>query len=159
MDKWLWAVPSFNNVERLMDELEQRREKGRQVLREMFGEGFLAGFEQAANSTAFGAKAARLALEFAFAETWGDPALDKKYRSMVTIGALIALGKTDELKNHFRAGLNNGLTVAEIEAVILQTLPYVGFPAISQALEAAMAVLKERDLLGGATSAKERGIL
>lgn len=142
-----------------MSELDQRREVGRQVLRDMFGEAFLAGFEQAANSNAFGAKTARLALEFAFAETWGDPALDKKSRSMVTIGALIALGKPDELKNHVRAGLSNGLTVAELEAVILQTVPYVGFPAVAQALEAAMAVLKERGLLGEAKSAKDRGIL
>ncbi len=142
-----------------MDALEQRKEVGRQVLRDMFGEQFLAGFEQAANSTGFGAKTARLALEFAFAETWGDDALEKKYRSMVTIGALIALGKSDELKNHVRAGLSNGLSVKELEAVILQTVPYVGFPAVAQALEASMAVLKERGLLGDTKTAKERGVL
>jgi len=142
-----------------MTTLEQRKELGRQVLLDMFGERFLAGFDQAVNSTGFGSKAARLALEFAFAETWGDPALEKKHRSMVTIGALIALGKSDELKNHVRAGLTNGLTVAELEAVILQTVPYVGFPAVAQALEASMAVLKERGLLGDVTSAKDRGLL
>jgi 4-carboxymuconolactone decarboxylase len=153
------SASSLDRLEIMMDALEQRREKGRQVLRDMFGEAFLASFEQAAKSNDFGAKAARLALEFAFAETWGDHALDKKYRSMVTMGALIALGRSDELKNHVRAGLNNGLTVAEIEAVILQTLPYVGFPAIAQAQEATMVVLAERGLLGDAKGSKERGLL
>ena len=141
----------------MMDNLEERRARGRQVIREMFGEQFLAGYEAGIGGEGFGAEAGRMALEFAFAETWGNPALERKSRSFVIIGALIAQGKTDELKNHMRAGLNNGITVKELEQVVLQIVPYCGFPAAAQALESAHVVLQERGI--ATTSAKERGIL
>ena len=141
----------------MIENLEERRARGRQVLREMFGEKFLAGYEAGISGTGFGSEAGRMALEFAFAETWGNPALPRKSRSFVIIGALIALGKPDELRNHIRAGLNNGITVDELEQVILQTVPYCGFPAAAQALEAAHHVLKERGI--HTVTAKDRGIL
>jgi len=78
-------------------------------------------------------------------------------RSCVIIGALIAQGKGDELKNHMRAGFSNGITVQELEQIILQCIPYCGFPAGSQALEAAAHVLKERGQ--DTVTAKDRGIL
>jgi len=141
----------------MINNLEERRARGRQVLKEMFGEQFLAGYEAAITGDGFGAEVGRMALEFAFAETWGNPALPRKSRSFVVIGALIAQGRSDELKNHIRAGLNNGISVQELEQAILQTVPYCGFPAAAQALECAHAVFQERGI--ASTSAKERGIL
>jgi 4-carboxymuconolactone decarboxylase len=141
----------------MIDNLEERRETGRQVLREMFGEKWLAGYEAQMNGGQFGAEAAKMALEFSFAETWGNPKLDRKSRSLVIIGALIALGKGDELKNHFRAGLTNGITIDELEQVIMQTIPYVGFVYGAEALQAAAAVLKERGI--DVKDAKDHGTL
>jgi 4-carboxymuconolactone decarboxylase len=141
----------------MINNLEERRARGRQVLKEMFGDKFLASYEEGMGSDGFGAEAGRMALEFAFAETWGNPALDRKSRSFVVIGALIAQGWGAELKNHIRAGLNNGITVQELEQAILQIVPYCGFAAAAQALESAHAVLKERGI--ATTSAKERGLL
>jgi 4-carboxymuconolactone decarboxylase len=141
----------------MMDDLKERRARGHQVIREMFGDQWQAAYEAGIAGTGFGSEAGRMALEFAFAETWGRPGLDRKSRSMVVIGALIAQGKPDELRNHIRAGLNNGITVDELEQIILQTAPYCGFPAVSQALEAAAVVLKERGLQ--VTTAKDRGNL
>jgi len=141
----------------MMDDLKERKARGHQVLREMFGDTWQAAYEAGITGTGFGAEAGRMALEFAFAETWGRPGLDRKSRSMVVIGALIAQGKPDELRNHIRAGLNNGITVDELEQIILQTIPYCGFPAASQALEAAAVVLKERGQQ--VTTAKDRGNL
>jgi alkylhydroperoxidase/carboxymuconolactone decarboxylase family protein YurZ len=40
------------------------------------------------------------------------------------------------------AGLNNRLTLKEIEEVLFQALPYVGYPAIATALAAAAEVIK-----------------
>lgn len=141
----------------MIDNLDERRARGRQVLREMFGEKFLAGYEAGIAGDGFGSDVGRMALEFAFAETWGNPALERRCRSFVIIGALIALGKPAELKNHIRGGLNNGITVKELEQAIMQTVPYCGLPAAGQALEAAAAVLKERGL--DVTTANERGLL
>ena len=141
----------------MLDNLDERRARGHQVLREMFGDKWQQAYAAGIAGTGFGAEAGRMALEFAFAETWGRPGLDRRSRSLVVIGALIAQGKHDELKNHIRAGLNNGITVEELELVILQTVPYCGFPAASQALEAAAFVLKERGLT--VETAKDRGNL
>jgi 4-carboxymuconolactone decarboxylase len=141
----------------MINDLEERKARGHQVLREMFGEKWQKAYEAGTTGTGFGSEAGRMALEFAFAENWARPGLDRRSRSLVVIGALIAQGKPDELKNHIRAGLNNGITVEELELVILQTIPYCGFPAGSQALEAAAFVLKERGLT--VETAKDRGNL
>jgi len=82
-----------------------------------------------------------------------------RYRSAVVVATLVALRQTAELKNHVRFGLNNGLSVSELQEVIIQTLPYVGFPAVSSALTAAIEVLRERGLDGGVKTAEESGIL
>jgi len=100
-----------------------------------------------------------MAIEHAFGDVWSRPGLEMKHRSAVVIAALIALRQSAELKNHVRFGLNNGLSVLELQEIIIQTLPYVGFPAISSALAAAVEVLRERGLAGEVRTAEESGLL
>jgi 4-carboxymuconolactone decarboxylase len=57
------------------------------------------------------------------------------------------------------AGLNNGLTLKEIEEVLIQALPYVGYPAIATALAAAAEVIKEHGLDVDKNYAGHRGLL
>ncbi|WP_426231706.1 carboxymuconolactone decarboxylase family protein [Pararhizobium sp. DWP3-4] len=78
---------------------------------------------------------AGLSLEFVFGRVWARDGLDRKQRSLVTIGTLIALRQTSELENHFRVGLTNGLTFRELEEAVIQTAPYAGFPAAWRAAE------------------------
>ncbi len=120
---------------------DARTETGRQVVREMLGEDFLQGLEAHIASGTFGSEAGRLALAGAFGDVWGRPGLERKYRSMITLAVLVALRTPHELQNHVRAALGNGCSVAEIEEVIIQTIPYVGYPAVSVALNAAAEVL------------------
>ena len=47
-----------------------------------------------------------------------------------------------EFAIHMGAGLKNGLTLKEIEEVLIQALPYVGYPAIATGLAAAAEVIK-----------------
>jgi 4-carboxymuconolactone decarboxylase len=125
-----------------------KMELGREVVRSMLGEKHVEKFDAAENSTAFGADMTRIALESAFGSIWARPGLDRKYRSMVTIGVLVALHYPEELKNHIRAAVTNGFTAKEIEEAIMQTIPYAGFPAASQALNATKEVLASLGLLG-----------
>jgi AraC-like DNA-binding protein/alkylhydroperoxidase/carboxymuconolactone decarboxylase family protein YurZ len=60
---------------------------------------------------------------------WPCDLLDAKQRSLVTIGILIALRQMEELKNHIRAGLTNGLTIREIEEATIQAVAFAGSPA------------------------------
>jgi len=51
-------------------------------------------------------------------------ALDAKQRCLVAIGILIALRQTEQLKNHIRIGLTNGLTVRQIEEATIEAVAY-----------------------------------
>lgn len=63
----------------------------------------------------FGSAMVALAVDFVFGSIWTRPGLDRKQRSLVTLGILIALRRTEEFKKHVQIGLRNGLTVGEIE--------------------------------------------
>jgi 4-carboxymuconolactone decarboxylase len=132
--------------------VDERVEKGRQVVREMLGEKFLEKMDAHVKSGGFGAEAGHLAYGSAFADVWARPGLERKYRSMIVMAALIALRTPEEYKNHVRAALNNGCTVSEIEEVIIQLIPYVGFPTAAVALAAAAQVLEEQGLLAAKNS-------
>jgi 4-carboxymuconolactone decarboxylase len=137
---------------------DTRTMRGKKIVREMLGEDFLKAMEGLVDSGGFGAQAGALAFGNAFCDAWDRPGLERKYRSMITMAALIALRTPHEYKHHVRAALGNGCTVAEIEEVIMQTLPYVGFPAVSIALAAASEVLREKGLLGNPETSSERGL-
>ena len=74
-----------------------------------------------------------LTLDHVFGSLWTRPGLDRRSRSLVTLGALIALRASEELKFHFPIALRNGLTVEEIEEVVYHMAGYAGFPAASSA--------------------------
>src|SRR4051794_5224106 len=134
--------------------------KGVQLVGEMFGPQFQAGMLAPAGTGAFAADCSAIALESAFGAVWSRPGLERKQRSLVTLGILIGTGKTNELKNHVRAGLNNGLTVLELQEVLIQAIPYAGFPCVAEAIEATVTVLRERGLVDEKTrTASDRGML
>lgn len=139
--------------------MNERFEKGEQLMLAMMGPEFAAQMKAGATGGGFGADVARYAVEHAFGDIWTRPGLERKHRSMVVISALIASGQSDELRNHVRFGLGNGITPDELQEVLIQCLPYVGFPAISSAIRVMIEVLRETGQDGGAKTAHERGIL
>jgi len=76
----------------------------------------------------------------AWGDVWSRPGLDRRSRSVAVITSLIAHGHHEELAMHLRAGLRNGLTVDEIEEVILQSAIYSGVPAANSAFRIANQV-------------------
>ena len=82
-----------------------------------------------------------LSLNHVFGALWNRPGLDRRSRSLVTLGALIALRASDELKIHFQIALNNGLTLEEVEEVIYHMTGYAGYPAAASARNVARQVL------------------
>ena len=86
--------------------------------------------------------------EHAWGSTWQrDDVLDRKTRSLITLAFLIAQKSPTELKGHIRGAINNGASVAEIQEVLLHSLPYCGAPAAQEAYRAAVDVLTEMKLL------------
>jgi 4-carboxymuconolactone decarboxylase len=82
-----------------------------------------------------------LSIDHVFGALWTRPGLDRRSRSLVTLGALIALRADDELKFHFPIALRNGLTIEEIEEVIYHMTGYAGYPAAATARNVAREVL------------------
>ena len=80
---------------------------------------------------------------YAWGEIWARPGLDRRTRSAITLTALVALGRDEELAMHVRAALRNGLTEDEIKEVLLQTAIYCGVPAANSAFAIAQRVLDE----------------
>lgn len=84
-----------------------------------------------------------LITRYAWGEIWTRPGLDRRSRSMITLTALVARGHHEELALHLRAALRNGLSVAEIKEVLLQTAIYCGVPDANTAFRIAQEVLGE----------------
>ena len=110
------------------------REAGINVVREMMGDQAAAKLSASAGSNTFGAPIAAYAVDQVFADIWTRPGLDRRSRSLVSMSVMIAMRQPHEFAIHMGAGLNNGLTLKEIEEVLIQALPYVGYPAIATAL-------------------------
>ena len=94
-------------------------------------------------TTDFTADFQNLITRYALGEIWSRPGLDRRTRSCITLTALVALGKLDELEMHVRAALRNGLTQDEIKEVLLQSAIYCGVPAANSAFAVAQRVLAD----------------
>jgi 4-carboxymuconolactone decarboxylase len=112
---------------------------GMRIRREMFG---AAGAEdRLAATTDFTRPLEEVVTRYCFGETWSRPGLDLKTRSMVTVAALAALGRPNQLKTHVRGALQNGVTAEEIREIILHTMVYAGIPAGVESFNAAAEII------------------
>jgi 4-carboxymuconolactone decarboxylase len=116
-------------------------DRGMKVRREVHGDEYVDA--AIARTTEFTAEFQDLITRYAWGEIWTRPGLDRRTRSCMTIIALIALGRFDELAMHIRAGRRNGLSQDEIKEVLLQSAIYCGVPAANSAFAVAQRVLAE----------------
>jgi 4-carboxymuconolactone decarboxylase len=75
-----------------------------------------------------------------YGDVWERPGLSKRDRSLVTLAALTALGRTDQLPGHLERALANGVTREEIGELITHLAIYAGWPAAMTAGLAARTV-------------------
>ena len=116
-------------------------DEGMRVRREVHGDAHVdAAIER---TTDFTREFQDLLTRYAWGEIWTRPGLDRKTRSCITLTALIALGRDEELALHVRSALRNGLTPEEIKEVLLQCAIYLGVPAANSAFAVAQRVLDE----------------
>lgn len=103
-----------------------RHEEGMRVRREVLGD---AHVDRAiARTNPFTQNFQDFITRYAWGEIWTRPGLDRRTRSCITMTAMVALGKIEELEMHVRAALRNGLTEDEIGEVLLQCAVYCGVP-------------------------------
>ncbi len=86
----------------------------------------------------------KLTKETLFGDIWKRAGLTQKEKSLVTITALAALNKTEQIDYHLGYGLDNGLTREEIVAALTHVAFYAGWPSAMTGLAHFKKVLDER---------------
>jgi 4-carboxymuconolactone decarboxylase len=118
---------------------EERRERGMTIRREVLGDAYVDRAQSTA--TPLTKEFQDLMTRYAWGEIWSRPGLDRRTRSCITVAMTVALNRPDELALHLRGALRNGVTVAELREVLLQTAVYCGIPAAHTAFKVAQEVL------------------
>jgi 4-carboxymuconolactone decarboxylase len=78
-----------------------------------------------------------------YGDLWERPGLSKRDRSLVTVAALIATYRPEQLETHLGRALNNGVTKEEISEIITHLAFYAGWPAAMSAAQLAYTVVVE----------------
>ncbi|MEE3849443.1 carboxymuconolactone decarboxylase family protein [Gordonia sp. LSe1-13] len=90
-----------------------------------------------------GAALQQFVTEMVWGSVWTRPGLDRRSRSLMTIGVLVALNHHAELAVHVRGGLRNGLTRDEISEAVIHATAYCGVPAGVAAMRVVQDVLAD----------------
>ena len=78
-----------------------------------------------------------------YGDVWERPGLSKRDRSLITVAALIAMGRSDQLKGHLERALVNGVTKDEIGEVITHLALYSGWPTAMTAGQIAAKIFEQ----------------
>jgi 4-carboxymuconolactone decarboxylase len=89
-------------------------------------------------------KLAEITDDVLFGDVWERPGLAKRDRSLITVAALIAMNRTEQLPFHLERGIENGLTKEELVEAITQLAFYSGWPTAMSALGVAKKVFGEK---------------
>ena len=85
-------------------------------------------------------KLAQLTDDVLFGDVWARPQLSPRDRSLVTISALIAMNRPDQLRSHLARARDNGVTEEEIVESITHLAFYAGWPSAVTAVTVAREV-------------------
>lgn len=78
-----------------------------------------------------------------FGDVWARPQLSRRDRSLVTVSALIAMNRPDQLRSHLALARQNGLTEEELVEAITHLAFYSGWPNAVAAVAVARDVFKK----------------
>ena len=123
-----------------------RYEAGMKVRRAVLGDAHVD--RSLTKRTEFNNEFQDLITRYAWGEIWTRPGLPRHTRSLLTLGLMVALNRSDEFKLHLRAAFNNGVTRDEIKEVLLQCAIYAGVPAANSAFHMAEEVFAQMEGAG-----------
>ena len=104
----------------------------------------------------FAPKLAELTDNVLYGDVWERPELSKRDRSLVTVAALIALNRPDQLRSHLARARENGVTQEELIETITHLAFYAGWPNAVTAIAVAKRSFREEI---GSRSAYRRRIM
>jgi 4-carboxymuconolactone decarboxylase len=86
--------------------------------------------------------------EFVTERVWGsvwlDDTLDRRTRSLLTLGMVAAMGQLEEVKLHAAGALRNGCSVEEVSAALQHLALYAGVARAVAAFGAADEVIRAK---------------
>jgi 4-carboxymuconolactone decarboxylase len=88
-------------------------------------------------------KLAELTDSVLYGDVWERPGLSKRDRSLVTVTALIALNRPDQLRSHLALARQNGVTEEELIETITHMAFYSGWPSAVSAVAIAKDVFQK----------------
>jgi len=89
-------------------------------------------------------KLADLTDDVLFGDVWARPGLSQRDRSLITVAALTALARTDQLASHLGLALDNGVTRDELAETITHLAFYAGWPCGVNAATTLRRVISDR---------------
>jgi len=93
----------------------------------------------------FAPELVRLTDDVLFGEVWANDELSQRDRSLITVTALVALYRTDQLAFHLPKALENGVTKEELVATITHTAFYAGWPNAMAAITQLKNIVEQAD--------------
>lgn len=78
-----------------------------------------------------------------FDDVWARPDLSPRDRSLATCSALIATGRSEQLRFHFPKAVANGVTQEELIELITHLAFYAGWPCAMSAVTVARELFGE----------------
>jgi 4-carboxymuconolactone decarboxylase len=85
----------------------------------------------------FDPKLAELTNDVLYGDIWERPGLSKRDRSLITVAAMIALNRPEQLRSHLQRARDNGVTKDEVVETITHLAFYAGWPSAVNALAVA----------------------
>jgi 4-carboxymuconolactone decarboxylase len=79
-----------------------------------------------------------------YPDIWERPGLSRRDRSLITVAALTAMYRPDQLKGHTERALANGVTREEIGELITHLAFYAGWPSAMSAAKVVKQVFEEK---------------
>jgi 4-carboxymuconolactone decarboxylase len=92
----------------------------------------------------FAPKLIELTEKTLFGDVWERPGLSKRDRSLITVAALMAMNRTEQLRGHVERALGNGVSESEIVELITHLAFYSGWPTAMSAALVAKEVVEQR---------------
>jgi len=91
----------------------------------------------------FAPKLVELTDNVLFGDVWERPELSKRDRSLVTVAALIALNRPDQLRFHLGRAVENGVKEQELIEAITHLAFYAGWPSAMTAIMVAKEIFSK----------------
>lgn len=111
---------------------ENRYERGRAIQEPLYGTRMRESLQGV--PAHLGDTVARMLTELCFGDFYARNGLDLPTRELLTFCLLTTLGADAPLQSHLEGCLKAGNSIERMAAAVIQTLPYIGFPAALKAL-------------------------